>query len=196
MSDAQDNIADAWCRIEKVLEAHAPEVLATLAPGAFEDELKTLERSIGLNLPIDLRRSLQIHNGQNDPTRCLHFCGSETLLSAVEIGQTWHMLTDLAVSFDRQNNTYADTKNSLNGDWWRRTCVPFAGCEGDYFCVDTDPTAPVEKPGIVVHVHDGSIDSTSLMNYRDWLLYVLKALEAGSFDRNTYGYFRVRLPLP
>jgi len=54
----------AWNRLEAFLRAHFPLLLTTLRPGCTEEELDTAEEKLGVHLPLDLRCSYRIHNGQ------------------------------------------------------------------------------------------------------------------------------------
>ncbi|MBS0260785.1 MAG: SMI1/KNR4 family protein [Planctomycetes bacterium] len=58
-------VAESWRRIETWLKDHAPQIFATLRPGASEEELRRIEQTIGQSLPDDVRESYRIHDGQN-----------------------------------------------------------------------------------------------------------------------------------
>jgi cell wall assembly regulator SMI1 len=191
MKNAKRAINGIWRRIERRLQIHAPEVFATLSPGASAAELKKLETAIDLKLPADLRQSLTIHNGQNDRTRCLTFCGYASLMPARNIVRDWRMLTKLGVQFDKESGDYSPAKNRLNHDWWRRSCIPFAEFEGDYTCVDMKATKGLRSGRIVEHTHDSLMSETKMPSFTDWLERIARALEAGKFDREVYGYFQV-----
>ncbi len=191
MKDSGVLLPEIWTRIERVLGFHAPEVLQTLAAGASSAEIAELEKQVGLTLPPDLRRSLEIHNGQNDPSQCLQFCGTMSLLSTADMIRESKMLTELGIGFDRDNGEYAAGNNSLNGDWWRLSCIPFAHCEGYYSCVDTLAAEHLPAGRIVEHTHDGPMEETNMPSFADWLERVALALEAGRFDRKLHGFFSV-----
>jgi cell wall assembly regulator SMI1 len=184
-----DIVEDSWRIIEPVLELHAPEVFATLRPGASSAELDDLERKIGVTLPNDLRRSLELHNGQDDPSRCLTFCENNLLMSAAEIAKDWQMLTTEATGFDNGNRIDSSTSNSIHGEWWRRSCIPFGSGEGDYACVDTISSTHGAAGRIVIHVHDDSLEETRMPSFADWLQRVAAALNDGKFDRLSHGFF-------
>jgi cell wall assembly regulator SMI1 len=190
MKDSDHLLDDIWTRIERVLVVHAPEVMETLAPGATRDEIAELEAGVGLKLPRDLRRSLEIHNGQRDP-QCNQFCGTVSLMSTADILRDWAMLTEIAVDFDEQHGVYSPEKNSLNADWWRRSCIPFGDHgSGDLTCVDMSPEGGAVGR-IVEHINSNPMEETNMPSFADWLDRVASALEAGRFDREPYGFFNV-----
>src|SRR5262245_44851941 len=125
------NIPDLWKRIERVLQQHAPETAATLAPPATDQQIEVLEAAIGQPLPLDLRDSLKVHDGQRDPTRCHAFCGEGMLLSVAEIADRWKMVTEID-----EDNRFSAAPGQ--GSWWKISCIPFTDAEGNMFCVDMD----------------------------------------------------------
>lgn len=191
MKASGDLLSDVWARIERVLAVHAPEVLQTLAVGASSAQIAELEAQTRLTFPPDLRRSLELHDGQKDPSQCLKFCGTMSLLSTGDMIREWKMLTELGIGFDRDNGEYDSSNNSLNGDWWRLSCIPFGHCEGYYSCVDTLAAEHLPAGRIVEHTHDGPMEETNMPSFADWLERVAIALEAGRFDRNLRGFFSV-----
>ncbi|MEC4812329.1 MAG: SMI1/KNR4 family protein [Scytonema sp. PMC 1069.18] len=54
-----------WTRIETWLKANAPQVLETLNPGASSEQLETVENSLLIRFPDDVKSSYRIHNGQS-----------------------------------------------------------------------------------------------------------------------------------
>lgn len=60
------SVAHSWDRIERWLQAHAPEVPPTLRPGASKMQIAAFEQATELALPEDVRESLLIHDGQEE----------------------------------------------------------------------------------------------------------------------------------
>lgn len=179
MSDA--NIRDLWKRIECVLEQHAPETAATLAPPATDQDISVLEAVIGQSLPEDLRVSLKLHNGQRDPTRCHAFCGEGMLLATNEIADRWKMATEI----DADNQFGAAPGQ---GPWWKTTCIPFTDDEGNMVCVDMDQSLESRIGEVVCHVHDSEIERGLGESYESWLSSLAARLDAGRFRIDDYGH--------
>src|SRR5947209_8559740 len=74
-----------WDRIHVWLAAHAPGVLASLAPGATGGQIRAAEEALGVTLPDDVRACYRIHDGQKAPEG---FCGPPGFL----YGWEWHSL--------------------------------------------------------------------------------------------------------
>ena len=55
----------AWQQIHSWLDLHAPEILASLRPGATEAELDEAERTLKVRFPAALRVLYRIHDGQD-----------------------------------------------------------------------------------------------------------------------------------
>jgi cell wall assembly regulator SMI1 len=172
---------DLWQRIERVLQTHAPDTAATLAPPATEEEIQALEAAIRLSLPADLRASLRLHNGQNDPTRCHSFCGEGILLDTKQIAERWKMVTEID---ERERFSAAPGQ----GPWWKTSCIPFTDAEGDMLCIDMDPALKDRIGEVVCHVHDSEIERGLGASFRDWLSSLADRLDAGRFRIDDYGY--------
>jgi hypothetical protein len=61
---APDRLGDVWPRIERWLAAHAPDLAASLRPGATADAIDALERDLAIALPPDVRAAWLVHDGQ------------------------------------------------------------------------------------------------------------------------------------
>lgn len=173
-------IQELWHRIERVLEAHAPDSAKTLAPPASDRELDELEAAIHLTLPADLRAFLKIHNGQIDPTRLHVFCGEGTLLDTREIADRWRMSTEI------NRDTFGDSSD--RGPWWKTTCIPLTDADGNMLCVDMDPELGDQIGEVVCHVHDSEIERGLGSSLKEWLSVLADNLDAGRFSVEEGGY--------
>lgn len=190
---ASIDIRAVWTRIERVLEECAPDTARTLAPPARDAEINDLEAAVGLSLPEDFRKSLRIHNGQDDPTRCHRFCIEGVLATTKQIAETWQMLTELDGQFRCQDCQW-DTHG--HGEWWNRHWVPFTAGDGDCLCINLDPQV---RPGgvhgeIVCHVHDSRHEPGIARSYGDWLEAIAERLENRDFTIDEYGYLWLNIP--
>ncbi|MFN3150940.1 SMI1/KNR4 family protein [Bremerella sp.] len=57
-------VKDSWQRIDAWLSQNAPDVFESLQPGCSEEEIVAVEERLGFDLPIEVRESFKIHNGQ------------------------------------------------------------------------------------------------------------------------------------
>jgi cell wall assembly regulator SMI1 len=186
MPNSTNKIQGLWQRIERVLEAYAPETMRTLAPPATDHDIAELEKSIKLTLPTDLRDSLKVHNGQNDPTRCHSICGEGIFLNAAEIAERWRMNTEIDEAESRRSPAVPG-----RGPWWKRSCIPFTDAEGNMLCIDMDATLGNRVGEIICHVHDSEIERGLGDSLEEWLSSLAARLEAGRFRIDKYGYLRL-----
>src|SRR5215467_7017510 len=159
-----------WLGIERVLQEHAPQAAATLAPPATGEEIANLEAALGLSLPADLRLSLQIHNGQHDPTRCHAFTDEGILLGTHDIADRWKMVTAI-------DKSERGKEAPGQGPWWKTTCIPFTDAEGNMLCVDMDKSLGDRIGEVVRHVHDSEIERGLGASFTQWLSSVAERLE-------------------
>ncbi|WP_439631840.1 TIGR02996 domain-containing protein [Gemmata sp.] len=88
----------AWTRIEAVLRATAPDLLAALPAGASPEAIAAAERRLGVELPADVRESYAVHDGSGGvdhgagiiPTEYYGFMGV-ALHSLDEMVREWQM---------------------------------------------------------------------------------------------------------
>src|SRR3954467_14721384 len=85
-----------WDRIHAWLRDNAPEVLASLRPGASEGAIRAAERELGVTLPEDVREFYRIHDGQAPRDRSPHW--ARPLLYGMEWFSLEAMLADWRIS--------------------------------------------------------------------------------------------------
>lgn len=91
-------IRQAWNKIEKSLKKPSPRILASLQDGLSEEQLDEIEGQIGHALPLDLRLSYRIHNGQAFHPNGPGLMGGGTISS--------HVRSDRLVPADRMMYSY------------------------------------------------------------------------------------------
>ncbi len=82
-------VSHSWGRIDRWAEEHYEELFEELGEGATNNDLNDLEHQLDCSLPMDVRESLQIHDGQERggrPTGIIFGC---MLLDCEEIVQEW-----------------------------------------------------------------------------------------------------------
>src|SRR3712207_1422323 len=62
----EPSVKQSWQRLDRWFKKHLPGVARSLNPGVSEKQLATFERRIGHELPVDVRESYLIHNGQKE----------------------------------------------------------------------------------------------------------------------------------
>lgn len=82
-------VSHSWKRIDRWTEDNYEELYDQLAEGCTQNDVNELEHELDCSLPLDVRESLQIHDGQERgglPTGILFGC---MLLDCEEIVQEW-----------------------------------------------------------------------------------------------------------
>ena len=125
-----------WKTIESVLQRELPDVHRTLRPGATEEQIKSIERTIGKVLPPSFRESLAIHDGQDDPTRLLPLFNYNSFSSCSEIIADWEMMQE-----NFPNNDIIDwlEPDKIQNRIWDSGWIKFTESEGDGYAVDLHP---------------------------------------------------------
>ncbi|KAF2866628.1 hypothetical protein BDV95DRAFT_598867 [Massariosphaeria phaeospora] len=83
-------VVHSWRRIDRWAEDHYEELFDQLCEGATSNDVNELEHELDSTLPMDVRESLQVHDGQERgglPTGIIFGC---MLLDCEEIVQEWH----------------------------------------------------------------------------------------------------------
>src|SRR4051794_12453849 len=88
-------VPESWRIIEKVLAEAVPHVAETLRAGASAADIALLESQIGLRIPSDFRESLEIHDGQDDPSRLLGIFNYNVLSPISQVIADYEMPRDL-----------------------------------------------------------------------------------------------------
>ena len=117
-----------WKRIHAWLDEYAPAGYGHLRPGAGARAIEAAEKTMGLDLPRDVKASFAIHDGQEREPGLI---GGEgwLLLSLREIVEQWRRWSQ------------ADPNNAH--------CVPIAWIgTGDYVFLNLDPDA--DEPGCLM----------------------------------------------
>ena len=82
-------VAHSWKKIDRWAEDHYEELLDQLSEGCTQNDVNELEHELDCTLPMEVRESLQIHDGQERggrPTGIIFGC---MLLDCEEIVQEW-----------------------------------------------------------------------------------------------------------
>jgi cell wall assembly regulator SMI1 len=82
-------VSHSWKRIERWMEDHYEELFDNICEGATSNDVNELEHELDATLPMDIRESLQLHDGQERgglPTGVIFGC---MLLDCEEIVMEW-----------------------------------------------------------------------------------------------------------
>lgn len=123
-------------RISKKLNSHFGSFLSKPAP---IEEIRRLEKTIGVSVPNDLKELYQLHNGESEGGPGLFFGMSFLPLSGILV--EWH-------SCDKRANDgvteglpfYAVPEEAIKDNFFNKQWIPFAAdFRGNFLAVDLDP---------------------------------------------------------
>ena len=177
---------ELWNRLKLWLQENAPELLATLQPGATKPQIAALEQHLGASLPDDYRAFLQLSNGQPaDPRR--RFYDGELLSTATvkEEWDVWKELLDAGDFDDYQSEPHEGVKD----DWWNPRWIPFThDGGGNHLCLDLDPAKGGKTGQVITMWHDSMERELVFPDFTAWLENLVDGLESGQivFDCDEY----------
>jgi cell wall assembly regulator SMI1 len=165
-------IASIWDRIEKWLGLNATVVLESLNVPAIEPDIRSAEHYLGVDLPIDFRSSLLIHNGQivneYDGSVPGLIDGFE-LLSLPRVISEHKGWGELLSNGDFEGAT-AESQSGIRCHWWNPMWIPIASDgTGDNYCIDYDPTEVGNVGQIILVFHDSPLRRVIAKSFGDWL---------------------------
>jgi cell wall assembly regulator SMI1 len=179
MSEA--SVEELWTGITNWLQVNAPDLLATLQPGANEQEIAQLEQQLGVRLPNEYRTFLTLCNGQHD--EALWFYKGE-LLSISSVKYQWQAWSDLLES-GIFNDTYSQPDSGIRNDWWNLKWIPFThDGSGDHLCLDLAPATGGTLGQIITMWHDSEGRELLFSNFTQWLTHLSAGLESGEIVLN------------
>ena len=123
-------------RISKQLNSHFGSFLGKPAP---IEEIRSLERTIGVSVPNDLKELYQLHNGETEGGPGLFFGMSFLPLSGIL--DEWQSCEKRANDGSIEGMPfYAVPAESIKDDFFNKRWIPFAAdFRGNFLAVDLDP---------------------------------------------------------
>lgn len=82
-------VSHSWKRIERWMEDHYPELLSNLCEGSTQNDVNQLEHQLNCTLPMEVRDSLQVHDGQERGGRPAGVIFGCMILDCEEIVEEW-----------------------------------------------------------------------------------------------------------
>lgn len=177
---------DIWKRIESWLEVNTPEIHSDLLPGATEEEIRSAEKFMDIEFPVDVKTSYQIHNGQLGNSS--PFMGEWQLYSLTDMMSTWKMLKNLFDSgkFDVEGTPIGPVR----AEWWNPKWIPVADNRtGDLHCLDLDPAPGGELGQIITFWHMDEQRERLANNFQEWLQRYAEDLENGKYTVEDGGLY-------
>ncbi len=184
-----------WQRIEAWMKLNAPSMIDELNEPATDNDLLTLEHTLGRNLPTDFKAFLSVHNGQKWG-RLEMFDGDE-FLNVEHIISDWKGWNEVLPVINADClATYGQPASSLpdkgiKDDWWNDSWIPITSDgAGNGYCIDLDPTVE-GKPGQIIRMwHDDPARDLVASSFSEWIHTYANDLENGLYvfsNNNSHG---------
>jgi len=160
-------VPESWSRLDPWFMDHPDELPGGLNVGASDEDIRSLEAELDIELPEDFSESLKIHDGQ--PGIAGDFFDGDSLLSIRGILGAWKVWHELVVSGDFEGCS-AEPDDGIKDDWYNLKWIPFtSNGAGDHLCLDFDP-AEGGTVGQVIRVwHDDDQRTLVARSFREWL---------------------------
>lgn len=146
-----DDVAAVWERAHRWLRENAPDALAWLRPPVSADALARAEQILGVMLPEDVRRSYEIHDGQEEDVSL--FAGLR-LASLEEMITVWRWNVEfIAEQGEMEGLARGIPPDAVRSVWRSRGWIPILrDGGGNHVVVDLDP-GPVGVRGQLVYAY-------------------------------------------
>ncbi len=125
-------VTHSWKRLDRWAEENYPELFDQLGEGCTNNDLNELEHQLDCSLPIEVRESLQVHDGQERGGMPTGIIFGNMLLDCEEIVQEWE-------NWKKVNQEY------LDGIYQLQACHTVEGIGRQLFIVIKASPAIVTK---------------------------------------------------
>jgi cell wall assembly regulator SMI1 len=176
-------VAGAWSRIERWARKHLPELLDGLAKGASPKQIATLERTLGQELPEELRESFALHDGQDKEGQPTGLVFGLPLLPLAEVARHWKTWSGLVA----ENDELRDGMKSLPAgaiqlDYANTGWIPLTfDWGGNHLGVDLAPGPKGTVGQVIVFGRDETTKCVAATSWGAFLTDLADQLEAGNF---------------
>ena len=171
-------INEIWDEIEAWYDENVADA-EPLNDGASDDEIADVEAQLGVELPAEVKESLQRHNGS-----AFGGWATGTLLECATIvadSQSWRQIV--------AKDGGADTENEdaeLKPGWWRDAWVMIdKDADGSGYALDLDPADEGNIGQVIRQESDGG-PSLSFDSFVEYLEFCLGELEEGEWANGIF----------
>lgn len=186
MENNEPTVEEAWQRLKSWCKQYLPELLDDLREGATVHELDEFETAIGQKLPIDVRESYLIHNGQNDPidyyvTGLVFGMPIMNLSEVLREWQNWRKLDPINDEI-KEEFTSSAPEGAIRPDYTNPGWIPltFDG-GGNHIGIDLAPDRNGTRGQVIIFGCDEKIKYVIANSWRALLNHVVFELESGNF---------------
>ena len=183
------NMTEAWSAIETRLPPTDDGQRGCLRRPVAPSELQAAVQLTGQPWPVDLRESLERHNGEVERGGVLM---GWRLLPAAEIAATWATMNELQRTGEFRDGVPV-AGAGVRPVWWSAAWLPISDSgSGDHHCIDLDPADGGRVGQVVVFLHDDGLRRVQSDSLASLLGGLATGLAAGDFTADALGRVRIR----
>ena len=182
------NISDSWDRIVAWLKSNASQVLTQHQDRVGDVELNELEKTIGCELPEDVKRFYKLVNGDNPNEASSgifpsiddfdHMAYGPLAISQLQ--REWEIQKELLEGGDFEGCEPEEVDSGIRNESWNTGWIPFAGNGGgDLYCIDMVPAEGGTVGQIISHNHATYDHKLLARSYCDYFENLAERLENG-----------------
>jgi cell wall assembly regulator SMI1 len=180
----EGTVKTIWDRIHFWLEANAPEVLASLRPGATRKQIRAAEKAMGVRFPEDVELVYRVHDGQQPTSKRYGvpgFIEGDEWYSLKQMVADWRLWKKL-IEAGHFDEIESEPEGPIRTEWYHLGWIPLSGNDsGDSRCLDLAP-APGGRVGqIIRHIHDDPQRSVEADSLIEWFSDFADDLEDGEY---------------
>jgi cell wall assembly regulator SMI1 len=195
-----------WDRIHAWLAQHAPEVLASLGPGATDEQIHAAEQAMSITFPDDVKACYRLHDGQRVVPVTVPYWPGLRCEPPLLCGDRWLRLERMVERWQDLKGLLGDgTFDGISGsprgpvrsDWWHPKWIPLTdlGGGGDLRCLDLAPRSRGNVGQVIFWYHDSAERGVLAKSFTEWLARFALELEQGQYTtapERTPGLIHVR----
>lgn len=186
MENNEPTVEEAWQRLKNWCKQYLPELLDNLKVGATVRSVDELEAAIGQKLPIDVRESYLIHNGQNNLTD-YYVTGlvfGMPIMSLSEILREWQKWRELDSMNDEIKGEFTSSapEGAVRPDYTNPGWIPVTfDSGGNHIGIDLVPDRNGTIGQVIIFGRDENIKYVIANSWRAFLNHLVSELESGNF---------------
>lgn len=186
MENNKPTVKEAWQRLKNWCRQYLPELLDNFNPGTTIHELDEFEAAIGQRLPIDVRESYLIHNGQKDEddfyvTGILFGIPILSLSEALQEWLNWREHDSVNDELEEEFTLSAPSK-AVRPGYTNPGWIPLTSdCNGNHIAIDLAPDTNGVVGQVIIFGCDEIIKYVVADSWAAFLNNVAFELESGNF---------------
>lgn len=195
----QYRVQDTIDRYLELLKNNFPNAYKNINMPASDEDIHSLEKLIGKDLPDDVKKIYKTCNGQNAIINDHHIdlLPEGEWLSIERLKKEWEFWYGLIDNWEEEDGTLIHTSESdhesvIKRNWWNRYWIPFTSDGGgNNLCIDLDPAEEGTYGQIISVLHDEVTRKVVALSLKDYFANLTENIIAKNIvlDETTFFAF-------